>query len=170
MATTFIDVLESIQSRLVGNVIADIGRVILCARRKNIPHLDGDADILLRPKGMMAVDTVRIGTGRNYMMIRRMLEVIPRTRAAGLDQAGKDRVWLTKEAVGHIAFEDLIVNWLEQYQDENLFDSDGGPAMFLPMRLIDSTDPDRDLDPDNKWGSSILRFEVSYRQDMNRKL
>lgn len=155
----FADILNAIRLELVRlNVVQDINRVILCARR-NVPKLTGDKDIVLRVNGTQVLTSVE-GEGRFYTKLRRIIEVIPRCRLAQ-DEAGKDNGWLTDEALGFLTLEESVFDALQLFQPTNTDTSE-----FLtiePMRWVSSGNPDKDPSPDGTWGSETMLLEIVYQ-------
>lgn len=159
----FSAIIAAVRTELATNVLSDLNRVIPLARRKTTPKLTGDQDILLRVKGANLQPGVE-GGGRHYMPMRRILEVIPRSRK-GTDEVGKDTNWLLEELDGFLALEDKIINRLELFMPTS---RDSATHLTIePMRFLGTVDPDKDIDPDGKWGASVLQYEVIYQQDLD---
>lgn len=156
----FADIITAIRNDLVtGGVLDDINRIIPCARRK-VPKLTGDKDIILRVSSSQVLVSVE-GQGRDHMKMRRILEIIPRSRMAQ-DEVGKDTNWLGNEALGHLAFEDAIIDRLQLFHPR-LTDASGYRTVE-PMRLVGMMAPDKDVDPDGTWGATVQNWEVVYWQ------
>ncbi len=161
----FADILQAIRKEIVRlRVLDDIDRVILVARRTAVPNLVAEKDILIRVNPTQVITSVE-GQGRHYTRIRRMIEVIPRVRLA-LDEVGRDANWLMNEELGIIAFEDAIIDALQLFQPMNIAET-----AFLndePMRLVNMTIPEKQNEPNNKWGSSTMLWEICYQAELDQ--
>lgn len=161
----FGDILNSIRNEIVRlKVIEDINRVIPCARRTKVPKLTGDRDIILRVGSTQKIPSTE-GQGRFYIRLRRIIEVIPRCRSA-LDEVGKDTIWLTDESLGFFAFEEAVMDAVELFQPMNVEET-----AFLvdePMRIVGFGIPDKDVDPDGKWGSETMMVETIYQAPLTQ--
>lgn len=169
----FADILQAIRKEIVRlRVIDDIDRVILVARRTTVPNLVAEKDILIRVNPTQVVTSVE-GQGRHYTKIRRMIEVIPRVRLS-LDEVGRDEQWLVNEELGIIAFEDAIIDALQLFQPPNTTganDPAADGAAYLnsePMRLVSITIPEKSNEPNSKWGSSTMLWEIMYQQVLDQ--
>lgn len=153
--------------------IGDAKRVYVVAGRRNakdIPNLVGDRDLIIRVGGFMCDPGHEAAAGRSNTILRRRLDVILRSRTA-TDPTGSDLQWLTKEGLGHLEYEDAIMDviqmWLGNVADVGneateplLMVGDGEPA-----RILSGSDADRDFQSaDGKWGTSALTVEIVYRQ------
>lgn len=159
----FADIIAAVRTELGTNVLKDVNRVKPIARRTKVPELNGDIDILLRPRGVSPITNVD-GAGRTDMRMRRILEVIPRLRWA-IDEMTEDKNFLL-DVNGFLALEDKIIDRLELFQPTNK----AGTAFltYEPMRFIGTGDLDKDIKPDGKWGISTLLYEVCYVQDLDQ--
>jgi hypothetical protein len=146
----------------------DMRRIYVVGRRPNnkLPNLVGDRDILIRPRGFTVGDVA--GAGRSNTIMRRLVDIVLRDRLM-VDQSEHDLQWLTKEAVGHLAYEDRVIDALQMWlgnaaDNELLLVGEGEPA-----RLVAGSDAERDFQAaDGKWGASVLTLEVVYRQELNQ--
>lgn len=161
----FSDILQAIRNEIVRlRVIDDINRIIPCARRTKVPKLTGEKDIILRVGNTQIVPSVE-GQGRGYTRLRRIIEVIPRCRSA-LDEVGKDTVWLMDETLGFFNFEEALLDAVQLFQPTNIAETE-----FLadePMRIVGFGIPDKDVDPDGKWGSETMMLEVFYKANLDQ--
>ncbi len=150
-------------------VVPDIARVYVVAKRPaKMPALVGDRDVFLRPGGF-TVSSVD-GTGRTDTRVRRRVDIILRSRMA-VDSINQDLQLLTKDALGHFAYEDAVFDVFQMWMG-NIADQATDDTMLLvsegePVRVTGCSDAERDFQSaDGKWASSMLTIEVVYRQTL----
>lgn len=136
-------------------------RVLLTIRGK-VPKLQGDSDIVIRPRGLKVRREVTDYGGRHDTRINRRIEIICRTRLE-LDPVNSDEVFLLDSELGHIAFEELVIDCL---QDALLTESDDSDNAILCCGMLleegQDTRPDAEASRGAGWGETSLFFSVEY--------
>lgn len=163
--TTCAAILAAIAAKLVADgVVSESSRVLYVARRASIPHFGADKDVLLTPLGFRLHTGQDVAGGRGTSMLLRTITVTCRTRL-GTDESGRDRVWLTAEDIGQLAFEEAVVDCLHNYWPE---DSSRNVITAQPLKLMEGNAPDKDA-KDPTWGQSTLAFSAFYHLNLTQQ-
>jgi hypothetical protein len=160
-------VLAAIQAQLVLKaVVADPSHVLMVARQ-NVPHYTAEKDVLLWPRGFSVSAKMVAAGGRTTTKLTRTISTVCRTRLH-LDEAGRDKVWLTHATLGLLALEEAVADALQLFSP-----TQGGAALLCePMRLLrgDSMGKEEGRDRDVSWGLSALDWEVAYLLNINQSV
>lgn len=149
-------ILLAVKAWLVEQEVADESRILIVARdSRDVPHFQGDQDIVLRPGRLQSLGYEE-GSGRYDKRVKRRLEATIRTRLE-LDEADSDEQWLTREDA-HTDLEEDVVAALELFPVE---EADGDLLLVEPMRLISGDVPGKRASAKG-WGESTLVFEMVY--------
>lgn len=143
---------------LLMQCVVDRSRIRITTKSK-VPNLAGDRDIILRPGAGTPDGAAVLGGGRITTFERRTLNVTLRTRNA-LDQVASDSNWLLDDD-GHLAFEDQVIDALQiNYPIVSQL------AVYKePMRYMGVSEPRTN---ENKWGESIVQFEIKYLRSLDQ--
>lgn len=158
----------------LARLVEDPNRVIVLAdrtgriqRQPPIPNLNGNKDIILHVRGL-GVDTGSVAAaGRHNTYVRLLVDIVARSRNMA-DQAWHDFVTLTDTDVGHFEFEKEILNALQMWRG----DPKAATLLLMigegePIRLVNGSSSVRELfAQDSSWVSSVLTFEIIYREDL----
>lgn len=156
----FREIVEAVALELhCREVIPEFSRVIPIARDQgSVPHMVGDRDILLRPRGFRGINSTDLGAGRWHRRVQRYLDVVARSRTA-LDPVGSDKQFLLRADLGHLDFEERIIDVLDMWDAR---DADGEMLTCAPIRFVTVSDAGKEFSADGKWGASAIRFEIEY--------
>lgn len=153
-------VLDAVKDWLVAQLGLPATRVLKVARDPRlVPHLNGDQDILLRPRGFTPVAANR---GRDDCRIHRRLSVVIRSRLE-LDEADQDEKWLEHATGGAVVFEEDVLDALQGWLPE---DANLSTLFFEPVFVLQGLDPDREIRSGKKmpdWGEVELVFALPIR-------
>ena len=161
--SSLVPILQAIAGQLVNyGVLSDASRAIITIQ-PDFPHFGAEHDILIRPGNFIINRAMNAAAGRVATECIRTVTTVCRTRL-NLDEAGRDKVWLTDAAKGHIVFEEFTVDALEEFWPA---DANNNLLLNEPMRLIrmdglrkDTTQP--------QWGQSALDWEIKYLLPLNQ--
>lgn len=160
-AVNFGDILAAMRDQLVADeVVTDASQVKFIARAyQELPKVQGDFDILLRPRGMSPDQANVQGGGRDSTFLTRYVDVTIRLRE-NLDAIDSDEAFFTRETAGFFAVEDLVLDSLHMLHPEDA--NTGDVLTHEPIRLATETDPSRSP-ADYGWGEASMIFEVKYK-------
>lgn len=166
--SSFVLILASVRARLVSVLEFPASRVVPVIRGE-VPHFQGDQDVLLRPRGFRVDKPWSDGGGRHSTRVQRRLEIVCRTRCS-LDSSGEAALWLSHETHGHFGLEELAANALQGFlptddpETLNVLVTD-------PLELLEGDDPKQDGRPKPQdWGETSLFFLCSYLMDFDQEL
>jgi hypothetical protein len=164
---SIIDIAKAIKSQLVAVAGFQPTAVFITSKRaKEIPHIVGEKDCILRC-GREIPDAAAIrGTGGLNDQRTRTLTLTIRTRMA-LDKAGSDSKHLLNEDTGHIATEDAVFNALEIL----LWPTDiaGNAITNNPIRLGELSEAETDPQAP-EWLSSYVGIECDYSRKLTPQM
>lgn len=158
--SSFGDILLACQSQVVANVSTltiNPGLVLLVSRQlQDVPRMQADQDVLLRPGSFQSLQPAFDGAGRVCTKIKRFLTMYPRSRLA-MDEGDRDDAWLTDSTYGHLAFEEACVTALSGFIPR---DTSLNWLTIEELRISDGIDPKRTTE--GEWGDSGIDFDVEY--------
>jgi hypothetical protein len=142
-------------------VVADPSQIMWSARKAELPHLKGKADLIVRPRKGQDIKAFEQGGQRYGMVCIRVIDFILRTSSA-LPECGTDEAWLDQ----HIPFEDALLNALA---GQMLTDVDVNDYLTCPIHYLGTTEEVREEDPPVKhlWGNSVLSFEFHFKPKLD---
>jgi hypothetical protein len=143
------------------NVIGPSSVLVTAKRPKDVPHLVGEKDILLRvgPEANVGTDE---GGGEYDTRSRCVFQLVCRTRCE-LDEAESDRLRLTDSSLGHLVFRGKARKAVQLFWPDVTQDLD----TVEPLHWLRTSDPEPDA-RDPNWLSSVVEFEAVYPADMDR--
>lgn len=136
---------------------------IIPAIADEIPHLQGDQDLVLRLGGWRSDQPWALGGGRYTLKVVEVLEVEIRTRLA-LDPTGAAREWLVNATYGALQLRSRVLSALHGFQPEDV----AGNVLVAGDILVSSARRPR---PEGRskaanYGSEVIPFDVSYIQEL----
>lgn len=133
-----------------------------------VPHLSGQRDILIRPGRFLTIGPMEPGeaetSARVQTRVQRTVYVFPRLSMI-LDEVGSDEQWLCDPKDGIFAFEDALLNLL---QDHHPTDRNGTELTTQGLMLTSGEAAEKELRSDPKtgggpqWGHSCVVFVATY--------
>lgn len=149
-------ILTTIRNWLLSCEVLAESLVFFTSKRiEDVPHTDGEHDIILQPGRFLPLGYEQ-GAGRYDTRVRRSLSVFVRSRCNS-DEQSHDEIWLLGENK-HFELEETVINALHLCPTE---DDDGNILLVEPMRLSPSGEPRR-LKGGKGWGITELEFEIVY--------
>lgn len=138
-SASFADIVLAVRRQLVEVLELAPERVVVVANRPDDSPSTYPAEkhVRLRPMGRTGLDNP--GAGRLSDRKTRVLAVDVVTRDTR-DQAGSDLVALTDANVGHLRFEESILDALDKITP---VDEDGNALTYVPVRETTTDDPNR---------------------------
>ena len=130
---------------------------ILLVADDDPPTIQGNREVLLRPRGLLADREFVEASGRVDRRVRRRLSVIVRTLLR-VDPVDSDAQFLTDAANGHYALEEAVWNILDTFLP---IDANNNALCFEPIHPLPTTEARRDR-KNAGWGWSACDFEVPY--------
>src|SRR5262245_834643 len=101
-------ILDAVEARLAAKTAISAARIRQVARhQREVPHLDGDQDLLLRVRGFVA--DYQGHRDRHDCRIVRKLSVVLRTRLE-LDESGGDELYLGDASGGATVREEDVID------------------------------------------------------------
>ncbi len=168
--STMMTILLGVQAQIIASasyfaVSLDASRCLITALpAANVPHTQGDQDVLVRLMNENPNEGFIEGGGRVVDYRYRTLEITVRSRTY-LDDVQQDLVRLTDSTLGHIVLEDAVVNALQCIQ---IGDSSQN-LLTEPMTVGSISTPEKDRDDPN-WVSSSLSVKVPYSRNLDQNV
>lgn len=156
-AASFADIVLAVRRRLCDVLGMAKERVVVVANRpgENPSMYPAERHVRLRPMGRTGLDNP--GAGRLSDRKTRILAVDLVTRDER-DQTGSDLIALTDAAVGHLRFEEDVLDALDLHTP---VDDDGVALCYQPGRETTTDDPNRPL-PGTGFLADTLYFSYEY--------
>src|SRR5262245_61738184 len=138
-------------------------------QRGEVPfNAHGDNYIYLRLESSTFDQPDVKGAGRIDLRWNCRFSVTIRSRLA-LDESNMDWLWLTDEALGHVATIDMVLEALTMYAPE---DADRNLLVAEPIRPLSVSRPAKELGneqfPNKEWGESVILFEMVFEQQLDQ--
>lgn len=169
--SSFRDILLALRSQILNSLGWDPTRVLVVAdEEEDVPHLTGDQDVLIRPRGESPEAGVIDASGRvdNYRI--RRATVFLRSRVL-LDVVGDSVVRLTDQALGHTVLEDQICDAAEAFFALDNYQPGGsGPGNLMlacPARVGPLSEARRSR-KHKEWVVSSFEVEFQYVRNLTQ--
>ena len=154
--TSYAEILLAVKARLVAVTLLPAVRVKILTNRSQVPHLQAEQMLFLRPGRWISPRSQRDGEGRVAARVYRYMNLLVANRVA-LDTVDEDEIMLTSSTYGIIGLEELCQDALDQFWPE---DSDQNVLTFEPMRHIAEQEERKTSRP--FWCDCLQTYEVGY--------
>ena len=155
--TSYAEIMLAVQARLVTVTGLPLVRVKLLASRAQMPYLQAEQMLFVRPGRWISPRLQRDGEGRVAARVYRYMNILVVDRTA-LDSVDDDEIILTSSTYGIIPLEELVLDALDQYWPE---DSDGNVLTFEPMRMIAGQEEKKNASKPF-WADAMHTFEIGH--------
>ena len=157
--------LRTVKTCLISNGAMVEDRIFIIGREdvvNDVPHTQGDNDLVIKLSGLSCEQATVEGAGRVDTRLHSNLLVYIRSRLS-VDESTRDFFWLTDAQLGHYALELAVMDALHIGFDGT--DDTGNLLLLQPCRFLDSTDPVKGADG---WGISMQRYDLLFNAKLDQ--